>query len=110
MTFSYIIYNFSSYSPSNPELHFKQALDLDGILAEAFAMYCKDNNIKQPQTSPDQKPIDMKPFYSLPYSETTGYLARAAVNKVLQGGVFSTAEDDVQLDGDHLHDDNCKVS
>lgn len=97
---------------SNPELHFKQVLDLDGILAEAFSMYCKDNNIQhQPQPQPQQSQTeDLKAFYSLPYSETTGYLARAAVNKVLQGGVFSTAEDDVQLDGDHLHDDNCKVS
>lgn len=78
-------------------------------------MYCKDNNIQQqPKLSEQQgqpnKQEDLTAFYSLPYSETTGYLARAAVNKVLQGGVFSTAEDDVQLDGDHLHDDNCKVS
>lgn len=74
-------------------------------------MYCKDNNIQQqPQPQPQQtKNEDLKAFYSLPYSETTGYLARAAVNKVLQGGIFST-EEDVQLDGDHLHDDNCKVS
>ncbi|XP_039227671.1 probable phosphorylase b kinase regulatory subunit beta isoform X2 [Drosophila yakuba] len=96
----------------NPELHFKQALDLDGILAEAFAMYCKDNNIQhQPKPEHEQtKNEDLKAFYSLPYSETTGYLARAAVNKVLQGGIFSTNEEDVQLDGDRLHDDNCKVS
>ncbi|XP_058979879.1 probable phosphorylase b kinase regulatory subunit beta isoform X3 [Musca domestica] len=85
----------------NPELHFKQALDLDEILMEAFLMYCKDNNIHDHHN-------DMTPFYSLIYNVTTGYLARAAVNKVLQGGAFSTQDED--FNGDNLHDETCKVS
>ncbi|KAI8125814.1 putative phosphorylase b kinase regulatory subunit beta [Lucilia cuprina] len=85
----------------NPELHFKHALDLDEILLEAFLMYCKDNN-KQDHNN------DMTPFYALVYNETTGYLARAAVNKVLQGGAFSTQSD--EFNEENLHDETCKVS
>ena len=50
-------------------------------------------------------------FYSLNYNETTGYLARAAVNKVLQGGAFST-QDDHPSTGNmgEMHDETCKVS
>lgn len=51
----------------------------------------------------------MTVFYSLIYSETTGYLARATVNKVLQGGAFSTHEDCHAHDGD-VQDETCKVS
>lgn len=50
----------------------------------------------------------MTPFYALVYNETTGYMARAAVNKVLQGGAFSTQDED--FNGDNLHDETCKVS
>lgn len=49
---------------------------------------------------------DMSQLYALPYAETTGYLARAAVNKVLQGGALSPQDDDVE----DVHDDTCKVS
>lgn len=42
------------------------------------------------------------------YNVTTGYLARAAVNKVLQGGAFSTQDDD--FNDNNLHDETCKVS
>ncbi|KAL9924471.1 probable phosphorylase b kinase regulatory subunit beta isoform X1 [Glossina fuscipes] len=83
----------------NPELHFKQALDLDEIIMEAFLMYCKDNNVQD-------HGHDMTPFYSLFYNESAGYLARAAVNKILQGGAFSPQEED----GHQLHDETCKIS
>lgn len=61
----------------------------------------KDNNIQGHNN-------DMTPFYALCYNETTGYLARAAVNKVLQGGAFSTQSDD--FNEENLHDETCKVS
>lgn len=48
----------------------------------------------------------MSQLYALPYAETTGYLARAAVNKVLQGGALSPQDGDVE----DVHDDTCKVS
>ncbi|KAL5279164.1 PHKB family protein [Megaselia abdita] len=82
----------------NPELRFQQALNLDEILQEAFSMYCKDNSI--------QPSKNMSQLYALPYAETTGYLARAAVNKVLQGGALSPQDEDVE----DVHDDTCKVS
>lgn len=82
----------------NPELRFKETLDLDRLLEEAFGIYCKEN--KQAPT------VDITPLYSLPYNETTGYLARAAVNNVLQGGALSPQDGDV-LDAP---DETCKVS
>lgn len=61
----------------------------------------KDNNIQDHNK-------DMTPFYALVYNETTGYLARAAVNKVLQGGAFSTQNDD--FNDENLQDETCRVS
>lgn len=83
----------------NPELRFKETLDLDRLLEEAFGIYCKEN--KQPPTT------DITPLYSLPYNETTGYLARAAVNNVLQGGALSPQDGGDVLDSP---DEACKVS
>uniref|UniRef100_A0A182K421 Phosphorylase b kinase regulatory subunit n=1 Tax=Anopheles christyi TaxID=43041 RepID=A0A182K421_9DIPT len=73
----------------NPELRFQQVLDLDLLLEDSFAMYCKDHNL------PPSK--DVSPLFSLSYSQTTGYLARAAVNSVLQRCALSTEDfaDDV---------------
>ncbi|XP_067624233.1 probable phosphorylase b kinase regulatory subunit beta isoform X3 [Eurosta solidaginis] len=89
----------------NPELHFKQALDIDDILIEAFSMYCKDNNIERKNDN------DMTSFYALVYTETTGYLARAAVNKVLQGGALSKmGEISFTNGGNKMNDDTCRVS
>lgn len=82
----------------NPELRFKETLDLDRLLEEAFGIYCKEN--KQTTTT------DITPLYSLPYNETTGYLARAAVNNVLQGGALSPQDGDVT----DSPDETCKVS
>lgn len=85
----------------NPELHFKQALDLDQLLVDACAIYCKENKLTVTK--------DVTPLFSLPYNETTGYLARAAVNNVLQGGALtrSTPQDD---DTQDVQDETCKVS
>lgn len=81
----------------NPELCFQQPLDLDEILLEAFLMYCKDNKIANNK--------DIQPLFALSYSVTTGYLARASVNKVLQGGAFAP-----QDDGNLVHDETCGIS
>ena len=59
----------------NPELRFQQILDLDLLLDDSYAMYCKDHHL------PIDK--DISPLFSMSYSETTGYLARAAVNSIL---------------------------
>lgn len=50
----------------------------------------------------------MTPFYSLGYNETTGYLARASVNKILKGGAFSTHED--YSHSSPVHDEICKIT
>lgn len=83
----------------NPELTFQNHLDLDELVMEAFHMYCKDN--KLPVTKDHTK------FFSAPLSITTGYLARAVVNNVLQGGQLATGSDN---DNDGQYDDMCKVS
>lgn len=83
----------------NPELRFKDVLDLDQLLEDAFNMYCKEKQIALTK--------DISPLFSLHYSETTGYLARATVNVILQGGVFkSQTDDDVQ----DFEEETCKVS
>ncbi|CAD7086045.1 unnamed protein product [Hermetia illucens] len=82
----------------NPELRFQQALDLDEMLEAAFSMHCKDNTLANVK--------DISPLFSLPYSETTGYLARAVVNKVLQGGALAPYAYD-HYDND---EETCKVS
>lgn len=82
----------------NPELHFKQALDLDQLLIDACAIYCKENTLAVTK--------DVSPLFSLPYNVTTGYLARAAVNNVLQGGALTPQDDDSQ----DVQDEPCKVS
>lgn len=83
----------------NPELCFKDMLDLDQLLEESFAMYCKDHKIVATK--------DISPLYSLGYNETTGYLARAAVNTILQGGALAPQTDDDMHD---IDDETCKVS
>lgn len=81
----------------NPELRFKDMLNLDQLLEQAFYMYCKEKQL------PASK--DLSPLYSLSYSETTGYLARAAVNTILSGGVL--AMDD---DAHDFEEETCRVS
>ncbi|XP_037042140.1 probable phosphorylase b kinase regulatory subunit beta isoform X2 [Bradysia coprophila] len=84
----------------NPELHFKQELDLDQLLVDACAIYCKENKLTVTK--------DITPLFSLTYNETTGYLARAAVNNVLQGGALTKMPQDE--DTQEVHDETCKVS
>lgn len=83
----------------NPELRFKDMLNLDQLLEQAFYMYCKE---KQLPTS-----RDLSLLYSLSYSETTGYLARAAVNTILSGGVLASQSDD---DAQDFEEETCRVS
>lgn len=84
----------------NPELHFKQRLDLDQLLESAFIMYCKDNKI------PISDNNNLLPLLSLPFAESTGYLARACVNSVLSGGALQTQT----VDETAIKDETCKVS
>lgn len=83
----------------NPELRFQQALNLDKLMEDAYAMYCKDNSIAPTK--------DITPLFSLGYSETTGYLARAAVNTVLQGGACMQL---LEQENQEIQDDICKIS
>ncbi|XP_031623175.1 probable phosphorylase b kinase regulatory subunit beta isoform X5 [Contarinia nasturtii] len=83
----------------NPELRFKDILDLDDLLEEAYSMYCKEKRI--PFTK------DISSLYSLSYSETTGYLARAVVNTILQGGVLAAQPED---DAQDFEEETCRVS
>lgn len=83
----------------NPELRFKDVLDLDKLLDDAFKMYCKDNLLTITK--------DITPLYKLGYNETTGYLARAAVNTILQGGALAPQSDD---DIQDIEEETCKVS
>lgn len=82
----------------NPELRFKDKLDLDKLLEDAVKMYCKDHQLTVSK--------DITPLYSLSYSETTGFLARAAVNTILQGGALAKIDEESQ----DMDEETCKVS
>lgn len=79
----------------NPELRFQQVLDLDLLLTSAFTMYCKDHNLPVSE--------NIAPLFALPYSESTGYLARAAVNNVLHRAAL------LSNDAEEL-EETCRVS
>ncbi|KAJ4443780.1 hypothetical protein ANN_05558 [Periplaneta americana] len=83
----------------NPELTFQNQLDLDHLVTEAFHIYCKDNKL--------EKLDDLTPFFSTHYSMTTGYLARAVVNNVLQGGHLATGS---ETDDDIGQEEPCRIS
>lgn len=83
----------------NPELQFKDVLDLDQLLEDALNMYGREKQIAVTK--------DISPLYSLSYSETTGYLARATVNTILQGGALKPQTDD---DVQDFEEETCKVS
>ncbi|XP_021927743.1 probable phosphorylase b kinase regulatory subunit beta isoform X5 [Zootermopsis nevadensis] len=83
----------------NPELTFQSQLDLDHLVKEAYFMYCKDNKT--------EKLDDLTPFFSTHYSITTGYLARAVVNNVLQGGQLATGSEN---DNDIGQEEPCRIS
>lgn len=84
----------------NPELHFSEKLNLDKLLESAVHMWYKDNG----------KPVstDISPLYSLRYTESSGYLARACVNTVLQGGNLQTST--LGVDDRNDRPEMCKVS
>ncbi|XP_065353861.1 probable phosphorylase b kinase regulatory subunit beta isoform X1 [Cloeon dipterum] len=82
----------------NPELSFKNLLDLDNLVDEAYRIFCKDQGMTAGS--------DRLAFYSAPLNLTTGYLARATVNSVLRLGELDTSGAD-DIDND---DDSCKVS
>lgn len=84
----------------NPELRFQHPLNIDQLMEDAYHMYCKDNKIKE-----DSK---LDALFALGYREITGYLARAAVNTVLQGGQLAHQDDSRQY-GPTV-EDTCKVS
>lgn len=79
----------------NPELRFTHVLDLGQLIQEAYNMYCKDHNLALSD--------GVSLLYTLPYAESTGYLARAAVNSVLHKAALLS-------DGAELVDDACRVS
>ncbi|KAK7865402.1 hypothetical protein R5R35_001882 [Gryllus longicercus] len=83
----------------NPELTFQNQLHLDHLVQEAFHLFCKDNNL--------EKCDDMTAFYSQHYGITTGYLARAVVNNVLQGGHLATP---ISEEEDTNNEETCRVS
>lgn len=106
----------------NPELRFQQILDLDLLLEDAFSMYCrvrklclfildqfyinlnyfffKDHNLTITK--------DITPLFSLNYSSSVGYLARASVNSVLQKAALSSNPSEEQPH-DNI-EETCKVS
>ncbi|KAL1123716.1 hypothetical protein AAG570_001489, partial [Ranatra chinensis] len=102
----------------NPELTFRNQLDLDELVSESFTLFCKvslkhlypgwtcyytlyfcvkDNSMEECR--------DVTVFFSALPSVTTGYLARAVVNNVLKGGhfVMGTTSKDTE-------EDRCKIS
>ncbi|XP_054258864.1 probable phosphorylase b kinase regulatory subunit beta isoform X3 [Macrosteles quadrilineatus] len=79
----------------NPELTFRNQLDLDELVSEAFKMFCKDSQMESCR--------DVTVFFSAPNSVTTGYLARAVVNNVLKGGQLAPASGSQD-------DDHCRIS
>jgi phosphorylase kinase alpha/beta subunit len=54
-----------------------------------------------------EKLDDLTPFFSTHYSMTTGYLARAVVNNVLQGGQLATGSGS---DNDIGQEEPCRIS
>ncbi|XP_026470112.1 probable phosphorylase b kinase regulatory subunit beta isoform X1 [Ctenocephalides felis] len=68
----------------NPELCFHKMLDLDQLVMEASQMYFKDNGEDGPNNADD--------FFATSYEVTTGYLARAVVNSILQAGAFKNPD------------------
>lgn len=70
----------------NPELEFREQVDLDKLVGEANALFRKDR-----KESAD-KAKDMRDFCSSPSNVTSRYLARAAVNHVLMTEVASETD------------------
>jgi hypothetical protein len=89
-----LLFAFAAILKRNPELEFAGKLCVDRLIAEAVVMFKKDQEI----------PCDeMSVFYNAPVVTTSGYLARAVVNNVLKGSIFSKARED------KVNDYNCPV-
>uniref|UniRef100_A0A914ELE6 Phosphorylase b kinase regulatory subunit n=1 Tax=Acrobeloides nanus TaxID=290746 RepID=A0A914ELE6_9BILA len=108
----------------NPEISFSDTLNCDQLCQQAFQFFCADNNIS------DQK--DMTPFYQLDESHTsdiyslitssgtntTSYLLRAVMDKLLKGSnikrKFSSLNEDAAGDliisEGRKSEDTCHVS
>ncbi|XP_075211939.1 putative phosphorylase b kinase regulatory subunit beta isoform X2 [Lycorma delicatula] len=83
----------------NPELTFRNQLDLDELVTEAFKMFRKDAELKD---------CDLAIFFAEKHSVTTGYLARAVVNNVLKGGQLATSST-VSNATDSHKEDQCRI-
>ncbi|XP_078688666.1 phosphorylase b kinase regulatory subunit beta-like isoform X2 [Branchiostoma floridae x Branchiostoma belcheri] len=70
----------------NPELEFQGCVELDKLVQESFQYFQQD----QSQSHGQEKQDDMTAFFNTPAGVqhgTTTYLAKAAVNRLLQGNV-----------------------
>ncbi|XP_078608671.1 phosphorylase b kinase regulatory subunit beta-like isoform X2 [Branchiostoma floridae x Branchiostoma japonicum] len=70
----------------NPELEFQGCVELDKVVQESFQYFQQD----QSQSHGQEKQDDMTAFFNTPVGVqhgTTTYLAKAAVNRLLQGNV-----------------------
>ncbi|XP_066289063.1 phosphorylase b kinase regulatory subunit beta-like isoform X2 [Branchiostoma lanceolatum] len=70
----------------NPELEFQGCVELDKLVQESFQYFQQD----QSQSHGQEKQDDMTAFFNTPAGVqhgTTSYLAKAAVNRLLQGNV-----------------------
>jgi phosphorylase kinase alpha/beta subunit len=66
----------------NPELAFTGSLDVDGLVESAYKMFRKDFKAEGKSTESEN---ELYPFFNAPAATTTGYLARAVANNILQG-------------------------
>ncbi len=82
----------------NPELMFREQLNLDSLVHEAFELYCKDSG--------EDKNQDISVFISKKQSITTSYLARAVVNNLLKETRLETSLEDMEK----YENDFCAVS
>ncbi|XP_013783475.2 probable phosphorylase b kinase regulatory subunit beta [Limulus polyphemus] len=74
----------------NPELSFKDTVNLDKLVHEAFNLFKRDNGDVSLELSDD-----MTPFYNAPSTVTTSYLARAVLNVLLKHGPQSINAEDL---------------
>ncbi|ELT96852.1 hypothetical protein CAPTEDRAFT_4204 [Capitella teleta] len=75
----------------NPELSFSKPVDMDKIVNEAFEMFQKDRS----QREEEEKQDSMNSFYNSPANlkhGTTSYIARAALNLLLEGEINRTQD------------------
>ncbi len=95
----------------NPELRFKEKLDLDAVVSEALHVFIKDlsdqpghGGAKRDSSTSRKESIDaeLAQFYNATRATTNGYLARAVVNTILRGDLGAESFDETE--------DSCRVS